>query len=858
MDLKKLPPAAALGFFRWFCDPQLQKFIEGDLMELYGERLIARGKVHADIRFFIDVLFLFRPGIIRQLRQDYSTTNGMYKNYLKMAYRTLLQSKRYAFINIMGLALGIGSAMILFLVSKNELTYDRYHKKADRTYRVTLNAIDYNPSVSFAVAPAFRNDFGEAEEVSQYWYRSGALMKVENKLFNEEHYAYADEQFTRIFNFDWLAGDPSSALKDPNSLVLTESLARKYFNSTDVLGRVIRMDNSLDLQVTGVIKDLPSNTHLIFGFLVSWKTIEKDLIGNSFWSINGGYLYITLPDAHIKERVASRMDAFIRKNWGDETAKGAKFILQPLTEIHFDQRYIQEVSMPRSKESVYGLLGIAIFILISASINFVNLATVQSIRRMKEVGIRKALGAYRKQLIFQVLMEIAILVSVSVILAYIGIWTFIPSTSSLLDVQVNFEQLFRFDFLSILAMIATGIVLVAGLYPALIQSAFKPINALNKSTSPGGSHARMSKGLIVVQFAISQLLIIATIVAGSQMDFFINQGIGFDKEAVISFYLGNNKDVLIQKLKQLPGVIDMTLASAGPTHNQNFAPFSCPECGMTEVDVVEIKAIDEHYMPMFKMGLLAGQPVLRKSEGDTIIHSIVNETLIKRMGVPDPQLALGKRVMIGNTPTIVQGVVRDFQSESRHKKIRALIMLYDPEQFYQVSVKLDVKNMRGTIDAISQAWSALNPEWLFSYEFLEDRIAKMYQREEKMYNAIRIFSGIAIVIGCLGLYALVSWIALQRTKEIGVRKVMGASVSGIVGLFFRQFMWLILIAFLLAAPAAWYVMNNWLQEFAYHIEIDVTIFFVSIVLTVTIAGITIGYQSMKAALANPINSLRSE
>ncbi len=782
----------------------------------------------------------------------------MFKNYVKITIRTLKHNKSYAFINVMGLALGLASTIVIFLIVKNELSYDKFHQKSDRTYRVTMNALDFNPSVSFAIAPAFENDFPEAEHVSQYFYRNDALIKVGEDLYNEKDFAFADDQFFRIFDFTWLQGNPEPALKEPNAVVLTESMANKCFGKTDVLGKTIRLDNQYDLQVTGVIKDIPSNTHLIFDFLVSWETIRRNVSNSNFYQISGGNLYVTLPDHLSKQNVADRLPAFVRKNWGEEIAKEAKLILQPLTEIHFDKRYLSQVSMPRSKETIYGMAAVGVFIIITACINFVNLATSQSIKRAKEVGIRKTLGAFRKQIIFQGLTEITLLVLLAVVLALIAVVAFLPSANTLLNVRIEPSQLLNRGFMSVVGGITFATILIAGLYPAIVQSAFQPIKALKSVVTRSSERSYLRKGLVVVQFAITQVLLITTIVAGSQMEFFINQDMGFDKEAVVTFSTGNKREVLYQQLRNIPGIQEISYASAGPAHNFNFAPFSVPESGMSEIDVTELKQVDENYISMFKMQLLAGEPITKPSEKDTISYVVVNETLIKRVGIADPKKAIGRQVFIGRTPNIIKGVVRDFQSESKHKKVRALIMFYNANAFQQASVKLHPEHMRETLVAIEAAWRELNPEWLFSYEFLDEHIAKLYTQEENMYNAFRIFSVIAIVIGCMGLYGFVTSMAVQRTKEIGIRKVLGASVSGIIALFFSQFIWLIVIAFVIAAPLAWLGMDKWLQEFAYHIDVSPAIFGFSILITFIIAAMTVSYQSIKAAVANPVESLRSE
>lgn len=770
-----------------------------------------------------------------------------------------MHNKSYALINITGLALGLAACIVIFLVVQNELGYDQYHKNSDRTYRVTLHGLDYNPSVAFAVAPAFKNDFSEVE-VSQYYPRQGGLVSVGEQKYNQKVYAFADENFTKIFDFAWLSGNAATALKEPNTVVLTESTAKRYFHDTDAIGKTIRLDNEEDLRVTGVIKDLPSNTHFVFSFLASWETIRKKVNTSNFWSIQGGMLYVTLPKNVSAGTVESQFPAFITKNWKEDVAKDKGILmLQPLKEIHFDRRYLNQISMPRSKETIYGLAGVAIFIILTACINFVNLATAQSLKRGKEVGIRKTLGAFRKQLIMQVMGETTLLVIVSVFLSFAAVILFLPYTEPLLDIRIDTANLFKPEMIGAIISIIVATILLAGLYPALIQSGFQPLKALKSGmTENSGGRSYLRKGLVIVQFSITQILLVGTFIVGSQMDFFLNKDIGFEKDAIVTFATGEKADVLRQKLIDNPGVEQVSLASGAPAYSTNFAPFSSPELGMPDNDVTEIKQVDENYLSMYHIKLLAGEPITKVVSKDTVANLVVNETLIKRLGIDDPEKAIGQRFLIGDSPIRIRGVVQDFQSESKHKKIRACVIMYNPNSFWQTSVKLRPEKMHETLTAIEKDWSELNPKSLFSYEFIDDHIAGMYTQEYKMYNAFRLFSAIAILIGCLGLYGLVSLMAVQRTKEIGIRKVLGASIPGLVVLFFNQFIWLILIAFILAAPVAWFAMDKWLQEFAYHISIGPAIFLISILTTLIIAGITISHQSIKAALMNPIKSLRSE
>jgi putative ABC transport system permease protein len=859
--MKNQPPHFAARLLEWFCAPHLLEEIQGDLQERFERRTKLFGERDARWHYVWEVLNFLQPQFLKR-KPDYSKkphATDMLRNYFTIAYRTILQQKSYAFINVMGLALGLSACIVIFLVVRNELSYDAFNQKADRTYRVTVNGGDYNPSVAFAIAPAFRTDFPEAEQVSQYYYQREAQVQIGNERYLEESYAYADGSFSQVFDFDWLVGNAKTALQEPNTVVLTESMAHKYFGEQEALGKTVRLDNKWDLRVTGIIKDLPSNTHLIFNFLVSWETIRKEVDATHFWSIQGGYLYVVLPEKLLPKRVEARIPAFIRKNWGNDIAKDAALLLQPLREIHFDKRYLTQITMPRSKETIYGLAGVAIVIILTACINFVNLATAQAVRRSKEVGIRKALGAFRGQLVGQVLGETTLLVSMSTVLALLAVWAFLPLTKPMLNIRIDASQLVEPQVLAVIAAIVLSTILLAGLYPAFVQSGFQPIKAL-KSRNPDASFGNLSlrKGLVIIQFAITQVMIIGTLIVASQMDFFLNQDLGFEKDAIVSFPTGARADVLRQKLQDNPGVQQLSFASAGPAFNSNFTPFASPELGMVENDVTELKMVDENYIPMYHLQVLAGEPIIKAAEGDTVSNVIVNQTLVRRLGIQKEADAIGKRIRVAGGPSIIRGVVRDFQSESKHGKIRACVLTYNSRAFWQVSVKLNPQKMRETLATIEQDWTSLNPESIFRYEFVDEHIAKLYVQEEKMYNAFRLFSAIAIIIGGLGLFGLVSLMAVQRTKEVGIRKVLGASVGSIVVLFSREFVWLMLIAFVIAAPLAWYAMDMWLQEYAYHIQIGPAIFLVAILVTFAIAALTVSYQSIKAALVDPVTSLRSE
>lgn len=784
----------------------------------------------------------------------------MFSSYIKTAFRTIRRNISYTFLNVFGLTLSIAACLVIFLIVRNELSYDRFFKKADRTYRVTMHGLDYNSSVSLLVVPALRNDFPELEAVSQFWYMGNGLVKAGEARYNEKGFAFADAAFLKIFDYTWMAGDPRTALSEPNEAVLTQTIARKYFGNKDPIGQIINLNNEHNLKVTGVIKDPPANSSQPFTFLVSYETVKADAMdGTGFYAINGGTAYVLLPEKYDVQQLQRRMPGFITKNWGANVSQGTSLLVQPLKEIHFDQRYQENPASPTvSKETYWGLGMVAFFIIITACINFINMATAQAIRRAKEVGVRKVLGAYRGQLIRQFLAETTLLVLIAVVLGTFAAAAFLPVVTAWMGIPVNASQLSQPDILLALAGLTVTVILLAGLYPAFVQSAFQPAISLKSNTGVTIKGLGLRKILVSTQFGISQLLIAGTLIVGYQMDFLQNKDLGFNKEAVVSFRIPDKekRDILREQLLSNPGVKQLCFASGPPVGGSNYAAFTCPEAGIIKDDVTEMKAIDEQYMDMFSIKLLAGEKLRKLTDADTVRRVLVNETLLHKIGIQIPEKAVGKRFYVNGSPAMIIGVVQNFQSESRYKKGRPCVLEYSSNGFRTACVKIQPVNMRNTLSGIDKTWSALFTENLFEYDFLDDRIANLYKQEQKLYTAFKLFSSLAILIGCLGLYGLVTFAAVQRTREVGIRKVLGASLFNIVGLFAKEFIILIMISFCIAAPVAWFVMHRWLDNFAYQTTIGGGTFLIAISVSVAIAGITIAYQAIKAGLVNPVRSLR--
>lgn len=789
----------------------------------------------------------------------------MLLNYFITALRNMRRRLGFTLINLLGLALGIASCLLIFLVVRYELCYDAYNSKADRIYRVNHHSVDYNPRTSPAVAAAMRHDFPDIL-VTQFFYDDG-MVKIGNNRFNEKSFAFVDENAPRVFDYQWLAGDPHTALSAPNSIVLTQKLVKKYFGSRNAIGQTINLENQWDCKVTGVIHDLPGNTSMPLDFMVSMSTMKTDMahmVSDGYFSIPGGnFTYICLPENYPVERVRNRIHSFMAKNWGKDLADHATLILQPLREVHFDQRYLDiGLSPTTSKQTYWALAGIALFILITACINFINLATGQAAVRAKEVGVRKVLGARRPQLIGQFIGETAIQVIGATIIG-IGIAALMmPRLAVWLDIGIHVSELGQYTVIMLLVALMLGIIPLAGLYPAFVQSAYRPVASLKGASSAAAGGLSLRRVLVVLQFGISQLMIIGTIVVARQMDFFENRDLGFNKDFVISFPAGDSahRQLLRQQLATVPGISAISFSSGAPTYGGNAGSYDAPQLGLTGENITEIKFVDEHFIRMFGLTMLAGDTIIKANikNGDTSANVVVNETMIRSLHIQDPRKAIGESIFFGKFRCNIIGVVGDFQEESKHKKRRPVVMVYGEDNFGTASVRINPHTTETTIARIKKLWSALYPDAIFQYEYIDDHIAASYRQEQKVYTAFGIFSCIAIFIGCIGLYGLIAFATLQRTREVGIRKVLGASIPSILLLFGREFLALILVAFVVSAPLAWLAMHSWLANFAYRIDIGWVTFLVAAAASFLIAALTISYKSIAAALANPVRSLRTE
>jgi len=687
------------------------------------------------------------------------------------------------------------------------------------------------------------------------------------KFIEETGFFFCDPQFFKVFSYEWLAGSPS-VLKEPNATVLTKKIAGKYFGDWEkAMGRYLKLDNAVTVKVAGILKDIPSNTDFPLAIVTSYETAKSNP-GVYFYSKEWGattsnfQVFMLLPQNIPADKTNARLAAFNKKYYGDRPGSERSNFLQPLSEVHFDKRFENFGDHVTSKSTLWTLSLIGLFIIIMACINFINLSTAQAVGRSKEIGIRKVLGSYRRQLFGQLLGETAIIVIAAVILSVAIAVLCLPFIKHIASIQ---EPLSFLNWQTILfVFLLIGLVTIfAGLYPAFILSGFNPALALkNKITSATVGGISVRRGLVVMQFAISQVLFIGTIIAVSQMNFVRNADLGFSKDAVL--VINTNADSIVRgrqeafkrNLLQIPQVESVSFSSDVPSSENNSATNFAFDHKDDQDYSLYTKYADEDYFKTFGLQIIAGKSFERS---DTINEVVVNETLVKKLGVKTPGDIIGKEIRLGRSPwKKIAGVVKDFKTNSLREDIKPLLIAERRQQYGVTAVKLRSSNISKTKAEIESAWNKSFPEYAYTTSFMDENIADFYKQEEQLSLLYKIFAGIAIFISCLGLYGLVSFMAVQRTKEIGIRKVLGASVRNIIYLFSKEFFILILVGFVVATPVAYFMMSTWLQNFVFRIKITPGIFLMAVLVSIIIAWLVVGYKSIKAAIANPVKSLRTE
>jgi len=800
----------------------------------------------------------------------------MIKNYIIIAWRSLTKNKVFSLINMFGLAVGLACCMLITGYLYQELTYDTYSANAKQLYRVNLSTIgnagtDVYPLVDVAVGEGMKNAFPEIKATTRLNFMPPMFMEFGTTQFKETQLARIDSNFLQIFSIPLLEGDTKTALLEPNSVVLTKEMAKKYFGDAPAIGKILLLAKE-PVKVTGIINKVPDNSHFHADAFLSLDTRNRQ----QTWSNISFYTYILLDkkaspkklEAQFPQLVAKYVVPEIQRDMGVSLSEAQKsvntfiFSLQPITDIHLHSHTKFEREANGDINYIYIFGALAIFILILACINFTNLSTAASAKRSKEVGIRKVLGSLKSSLVNQFLAESVLLTTLAMVFALVMVYFLLPYFNSVAGKNTNIQFYLNYKALFVELLVALIVGIAAGIYPAFFISSFKILSVLKGNTNSQNNKSLLRNGLIVFQFGISTAFIIGTIVVYQQLHYMQNQKLGYDKDQVLvindTYTLKNNLVPFKNQLLQNKQVVNATISSDVPVKTgdgtQIYLKSTTENAGHSEIHA-NIYHVDESYLPTMGMKIAAGRNFSAVSHGDSSAV-IVNETTIKELGIKgDP---IGKTIVrSGQHEFNIVGVVKDFHYSSAKEKIAPLMMLYGASNG-SIMVKVKPANVAGLLADIKQQWDDYHADSPFSYSFLDDQFAQLYVAEARTGKIFTSFAVLAVIIASLGLFGLSAFTIRQRVKEIGIRKVLGASEVSITGMLSAQFLKLVAIAIVISFPLTWYAMHKWLQEFAYRVDIQWWVFVLAGAIALMVAFITVSFQSVKAALANPVKSLRSE
>ena len=808
----------------------------------------------------------------------------MFKNYFKTAWRNLNMNKFISFINLFGLTVGLSCCLLIAIYILNELSYDRYNKNADNIYRIErtfLNAETGALSLELgAVAPPFapllQNDFKDIKEVTSILPAGTSAIKYGENIFNQDNVFFADENLFNVFDFKITKGNPAVALRDPFSAMLTEETAKKYFGNDNPMNKIIRLNNQYDFKVTGIYKALPANSHWHPDVMISFNTLkdsaiygENNLMTN--WGNNSFYTYLLLPEHFNPKKLETQFPAFQNRHIPAEGKFKASdysiLSLRKLTAIHLYSHTDEELEINGDIKRVYIFSAIALFILLIACINYMNLSSARSVLRAKEIGVRKTAGARKGELVAQFLCESVFIAWLAATLAFVLTIVALPWLNQLSGQQLSVHSLGQWEVLIAILLLPFLVGILSGIYPALYLSSFQPIKVLKGVIIKGGGNISFRKALVIFQFSISIILIIATVIVFQQLNYIQNKSLGFDRGHVITLRNNDGLDHSFQSFKHEllsnSNIKEVGRSSRIPTgrllDSQGSQLNRGDSLAPSKADIKYVVA-DENFIPTYGIKIVAGRN-FSKDYGMDTSSFLINETAVKALELKSNEDAIGKQFQYGMQKGTIAGVFNDFNFESLHQRIIPLVLFEsradDGSDYNNISIKT-YGNVSGALAQIEKTWKKYLPEIPYEYKFLDDRYAKLYESENRQSSIFTIFSCIAIFIACLGLFGLSAFTITQRVKEIGVRKVLGASTGSIVKLISKDFLLLVVIAAVIAFPVAWYAMDHWLQDFAYRINIDWWVFVLAGIIALVIAFVTISFQAIKAASANPVKSLRTE
>lgn len=801
----------------------------------------------------------------------------MLQNYFTIALRHLSRNKAYSLINILGLAIGLACFVLIATYVLFELSYDNFHEKGDRIFRLTSEASSNGEKYEFALTPTaayptFTREFPEVETGVRIYSTasfSPTIVRYGAQLFEEPGFLYADSTFFDLFSFKVLRGNPNTLLKDINTVVLTESMVKKYFGNEDPLDKTIIINNGVEMKVTGVVADPPKNSQIRFDFICPFHTLEG--WREEIWGSANFYTYLQLNNPNAAPKLEQKIRTFMDKALGEDSPANSylTYVLQPMRDVHLRARVEGGLQPGSDIRYVYIFAAIALLILAIACINYMNLATARAAERAREVGIRKVIGAVHNQLFQQFLGESTIVTFLAMLVGLALAYLSLPLFNQMTDREMSFVFFENPYALGGLLGIGLLVSLIAGSYPAIVLSGFKPIKVLKGDFKTSGGGGQLRRALVVFQFAVSIFLIVGTIVVQNQLNYIQNRKLGYNKDQILVLPTDNtirkNMERFKNEFQAIPNVQSVAMATETPTFigggyslwaEGNPEDFTLP---------VTALAADKDFVTTLGMNLIQGSnfteadytDVNKENYQDKYYHFILNESAVKKLGW-SPGEAVGKRARLHGRVGEIKAVVEDFHFASLHQAIEPLVIFIDNVQLNKFLLKLNGDQLAGTIQALETKWRKLAPHRPFDYQFLDEEFAALYATEKRTGDLAATFAILAIFIACLGLFGLTAFAAQQRTKEIGIRKVLGASVPNIVSLLSKDFLLLVLVSMLIAFPAAWWAMNNWLEDFVYRIDVSWWIFALAGFSALLIALLTVASQAIRAANINPVESLRSE
>ncbi|MCK5148895.1 ABC transporter permease [bacterium] len=862
------PPLMAAWMVRRFFPGKGYASSEGDFAEVYDEMASQGPRFLADCWYWTQLYLSLQLCVLEFLKWEFS----MIRNYIKTALRNIRNQKFYTIINVTGLAMSICVCLFLFLFIDYELGFDSHIEKADLIYRVVREADQpagrvYDSSTQFPMSKALRNDFPDLPSVTQTYRFSSRPVWINQQRFELEIAMFVEPAFFDLMQPEWIIEDMDKGVA-PNSVILTEVLALQYYGSTDVLGRRLTLGDSLELTVTGVLANPPEQSSLPYKMLVSWGAMEEYYDNDGFqrWSMVDGasQTFLRLPQQVSRADFESQLDQFKLKYLELNDQETDFYFLQSIKDMHFDAKYgAYPYITSRSTLWVFATTGF--LILVIACINFINLTTARAMRRAKEMGMRKVLGANRQELVRQLMGETSVLILMAMTLGIVGVSILLPYAMSQLGMSLAMGRVFSLEALCFFAGLFGLLLLINGVYPAMVLSRYQPVEALKKGGNHKGSRsATLRNALVLIQFAVTQVLIVATLVIASQVKFIGDKDLGFRKQGIITVdcpsYTETQNEALRSRWMQNPHVENVSFAWRPPSSGSNFnTTFEYVKRGDDTEYPITIKMSDTHYLDVYDIPLLAGSFFARNCGDDSLPKWVINEATLRIMGLMHPQEAIGEVVNINGMDGPVIGVIKDFHAYSLKDRIEPVVMFnFWASNHHRAQIRVDEKELPETLAFIRTTWEATFPDEPFSYDFLDAQLARRYKADARVLKLIQIASILAICIGCLGLLGLVSFVLAQRTKEIGIRKVLGASVDNLYYLIAKGFIKWILAANIISWPIAYLLSRQWLQGFAYRIPLSIHLFLLGSAMILGIALLVVSFQVIKASRSNPIKALKYE